>query len=354
MSKSYIEKGLKLYADNADDPKVYKRILKLTKDTYPRLNTQASSLGKLKKKIIDEHYPDTDRDDLPQRIKKMQLTSKEYKKVSSDNNAKFQTRSKNCIEIYSWKKWTEDALEGLNSSDCNKIYPALLLATGRRSTEILTTGKFEPTERKTEATFTGQLKSSSPSQTYNIPLLAPLKLVNKALTHFRSKCNKLDRYTMNKWVRAATGRSDFTSHTLRSVYASIAAKLYKPKRQQSASYIGSILGHADSETSPRYMCIILHDGSPDEAEKKEQTESIAKRISDKKHAPKMGTGSSKKLKLKKVDFIIEKSADSMIVNNIISYVDKNGKVPSLNWLRKQGSGYTTVKRVLNNNAKLLS
>lgn len=359
MSKSFIEQGGKLFLKHIDDDNVHQIILDFTAKKYDKLNTQASALGKLKRSIVDDFYPDTPASKLPSKVVKIQLSKDEYDKVNKANTEKFEKRASNCIAIYNWKAWTDGILKGLKSDNIGELYTALLLATGRRSTEIIETAKFAKLKNANHATFTGNLKSDG-AMKYKIPLLAPLVTVNSALAKFRDEMKKTphDNKGLNKMVISITGRKDFTSHTLRSIYASIASEKFKQKRQLSNVYIGKILGHANSGTASRYQCVNLFDGEPTTAESDEQTQAINKRMDMKKRGtPQDGEGADEEEKekpLSAADFISSGRADSKVIANLVAHYNSESRILSINKLRSKGSGYTVIKRVFNANADLIT
>jgi hypothetical protein len=143
------------------------------------------------------------------------------------------------------------------------VVPALLLATGRRSIEILKTGDFYITKEMDVngyvCMFSGQAKQGLTEQDpYLITLLAPFKMVKRALNTVRTEFDATKMTTaevhqkfaksLSNWVKKLAGT---TPHMLRSIYAMMCYKLRKSK-QSLIGFISKLLGHTQVQNAMYY------------------------------------------------------------------------------------------------------
>lgn len=146
------------------------------------------------------------------------------------------------------------------------IAAALAVLCGRRMVEIFKTGTFETVARQPNtALFGGQVKSSNGSEhKYNIPLLAPLVQIKKALARLRElkSAKEMTNDEVNaKWCNSANSaasrllqkKSKF--HSLRMLYAVISFHATLPHTRSLNYHVSLVLGHSGLGNSLAYTCI---------------------------------------------------------------------------------------------------
>lgn len=155
-----------------------------------------------------------------------------------------------------------------SSAKTNALVSALLLATGRRTIEIMKTAKFYLASSQSstgyECMFSGQAKDSLiGSEDYEIPLLAPFFLVNHAILCLRKKvdCTKIDSEEVNalyaKGINNYVNRICATNpHALRAIYAHATYILSKTK-MTFIGYVSKVLGHSTATNAAYYSRIKL-------------------------------------------------------------------------------------------------
>jgi len=146
----------------------------------------------------------------------------------------------------------------------NAVVAALLLATGRRTIEVLKTGSLTLSEEMTmdgyEAVFAGQAKDSLfGTDPYPIPLLAPFRLVHAALKVVREALpvDGMDNEQVTaKYSRKldmfVAKRVGITPHTLRSVYAMATYELFNNKKISLIGWVSRVLGHSKVSNAAFY------------------------------------------------------------------------------------------------------
>jgi len=153
-------------------------------------------------------------------------------------------------------------LEFLKSESLVELFLGLMAATGRRNAEIMETGEFTLTEdpgpyrfaAQYRLLFKGQLKTRSVEKLeILIPVLAPVELVLSAFDKFRDAMaqkkeeGKATReyimYHCLPMIRIKYGLGDDKKvEKVRSVYAHLAAKKFRPKTVSEDVFIADILG----------------------------------------------------------------------------------------------------------------
>jgi hypothetical protein len=141
---------------------------------------------------------------------------------------------------------------------------ALLLATGRRTVEIMKTGDFYLNDDQTpdgyECMFSGQAKSGLENdQPYLIPLLAPFSLVKKGLDTLRemkkadflssSAVNEAFASGLNFYTKKAVGMNP---HALRAAYGMMTTQLAK-KKISLMGHLQNVMGHSTTKPSAAYQ-----------------------------------------------------------------------------------------------------
>lgn len=179
----------------------------------------------------------------------------------------------------------ERGLSLLESESYVSKVAGLYLLTGRRHGEILITGKFDeplfdtPTEpildewleyEMESALFSGQTKRKNNQDIpYNIPLLAPLEIVQKGLAWLRqNKPHKIGQrpkgskelgikvrkqFQDSNLLPIPSGKDDYLNpHNLRSAYCAICWQLYRASEYSTRCtedlFIKAIMGHTEDTT----------------------------------------------------------------------------------------------------------
>ncbi len=147
-----------------------------------------------------------------------------------------------------------------------EVVPALLLATGRRTIEILKTAKFTLREDMKadgyKCIFSGQAKAGlDEKDCYEIPLLAPFYLVEFALQTVRrqfdatnvsaEQVHQIYARQLNTYIHKLVG---VNAHALRSIYAMCCYTLNK-NVSSMIGYIATILGHSNNMNAAYYQTI---------------------------------------------------------------------------------------------------
>jgi len=151
----------------------------------------------------------------------------------------------------------------------HEVVPALLLATGRRSIEILKTAFISLDEGMDphgyECVFSGQAKSGlDDTKPYVIPLLAPFDMVFSALAKVRRQYDATKKSSdevhqetarpLDTQVKRLVG---VTPHFLRTIYAMMAYKLCS-KKSSLIGFILSVLGHSQIANATKYQRVIIN------------------------------------------------------------------------------------------------
>ena len=152
----------------------------------------------------------------------------------------------------------------------NKIL-GLLAVTGRRTSEIISTGSFHPTGNEFSADFEGQLKTrdKDAAPTYEIPLLIEYDQVVSCLEDIRGYFPDIEKVSPEEInlryskqlarcmgaFKATVGADKLMVKDLRKIYAAIAYLLHGQTKMGQSAYIGSILGHSsgDNDTAASYI-----------------------------------------------------------------------------------------------------
>ena len=227
-------------------------------------NTKVSQLSifkKVLKKIKD--IPELKLLTIPE------LTDKVNKRQQEIRDAKHDVM----LTIPNSTEFIKKTLEGLYSNNFNELYPALLLATGRRACEIyyLKEQRIKIIEDD-EYLFKHQLKKRMfDNKEYIIKLLAPRKALNSAIRRFRKIVGKFDKlkpeelnakfknHNLNA-MKSFGNRFGMKLKTsdLRRIYV---AELYRRSNTEMSYnlWIKNYLGHDNLETSLNYSTVKLLD-----------------------------------------------------------------------------------------------
>jgi len=200
---------------------------------------------------------------IPYELDKLMLTPEQktrYIEISQDTEKCMIGKSTRFV----WKHVRDTFLPGLKGTTFDEVVPALLLATGRRSAEILKTATFEKRGDK-RALFTGQCKKAEgESKPYEIDLLAPADDVITALAVVRRLCPAADmtvEMAKVKWgvkvQRAVKKKMKINPHKLRAINATACFHLYNQNGMSLIGYLQKQLGHEGVQSSARYQNVEL-------------------------------------------------------------------------------------------------
>jgi integrase len=198
-------------------------------------------------------------------LRSLKISNKANNKLFAKYKNKVQSRTENAeyIRIENPQLLIDKASELLKSAESRyKIALGLMLATGRRSVEILLTAEFAAVKKSpNELLFMGQLKKreGESDKPYKIPALLPAAEIIAALAELR----KIKTYAQDitpKQVHDADGKNlgkyakkelatllgaDVSPHDLRKAYAAIAYS-QTDKKQSFRSWAEVVLGHSGS------------------------------------------------------------------------------------------------------------
>lgn len=329
MSVKFLKTGLHLYESKRDSPTVTKAIIDYARASYTNPSTLKSSLSRLKALIIKTHFSDITVD-VPKEVQEMVLTQAEYVSINKEGQKRLENRANNVIEIEDGTEFLNTVLTGLTSDSFPELYTALLLATGRRSSELLHTIILKPDKDDTHAAiFKGALKKGRHDDdppAFGIPLLADYKLVSSAIKklHALLKAKPSHDYptTLNRYIVRVTGDDRLHPHSLRGLYATYNYLINSPSQSQNA-YFAEILGHSDLASSMSY------------------------------NVYKINNFQIKKNKPTTDQFEYNTDSELKAVNAILKLHSEN-KLISINNIKKIGAvGYATAKKVVDNNKKLI-
>lgn len=259
-------------------------ILKKLEELYPNINSRSVKMSQLRSKLllktplngydnmkdywVEMRKKKQPADLLHPEIAKLKLTNQEYIEIVQKKKQAVKDKNDNTTVIKNSENLRKEILSGLNSLTYNKLFPALLLATGRRTIEILKTGKFRKLGDR--VLFKGQAKTRK-EKSFDIPLLAPMKDVQRGVKNLRRLFPEIkeDNLSNQQVQELVKNRNEelfktisekygvkLTPHRLRGLYVAFAYKEYSG----DASYIGfasRVLGHDDLETTLHYVDVKL-------------------------------------------------------------------------------------------------
>ncbi len=216
--------------------------------------------------------------------------------------AQYQTRikerSRNLTTVEDYPKIVTLFHDMLSDENIRVKALAVMMLTGRRFYEVMTTADFAPVsqprpggkvQHKYLLTFSGQAKTREAEGTkfgvpYHIPCLAPAPEIIATVNAIRNspegqrwrafestEMNAAESGRMNQMLRGLLAAEriaepelvkDFTIKQMRALYAEIAYEIFAPKTFSKAAYFSQILGHADDDikTSLSYMNYVLGRG----------------------------------------------------------------------------------------------
>ena len=154
------------------------------------------------------------------------------------------------------------SMNHLTAQSFNEVVPALLLATGRRSVEVLKTGGFEIVSEY-RVRFSGQAKKGDiPGAPFEIDLLAPAAMVITGIDWLRKNydCKDLSNLQVHtkygKCVQLAVKKHMQTNaHSLRAINAVACEQLWNKGKKSFIGYLKDQLGHVGTMSPALYQCV---------------------------------------------------------------------------------------------------
>ena len=235
-----------------------KQVLTLVKSYHKRIresdfaqNTKFKKFSQINI-LVKKYYPN-----LYEECRKFNVPDRQEKKESIEDRNKFMLQRIQNRQEFSY----EEIMNAINtlkkSEDYYQLITCILLATGRRSTEVIARGNFEPSNLPHHILFSGQLKAGDKKrEAYDIPVLGMtpanlIKLVAKArsLKNYDNETNEFIASRTNAYLNRTiavdldTPDRHTTSETIRCVYAYIAYRLYGNPRISEPAYSSKLLGH---------------------------------------------------------------------------------------------------------------
>ncbi len=206
------------------------------------------------------------------------------------------------------------AVELLESPEWAEVCAGLAVLTGRRSSELLSTARFEKCSQWS-VTFTGALKRRGELQelSFEVPTLTTADRVVKALEQVRSllpEAEQLSAESVNRKygqavIRACDqhfaglvplreGKDNLYTHLFRAVYATIATFWYCPPQVNDTEFRAAIQGHyaildASDSTLRRELAASRHYSDY------EMADSVIEQYKGKRKGIKLGHGGVKPL-----------------------------------------------------------
>lgn len=211
---------------------------------------------------------------LPKHLTKLVLSKSITKKINKKRNENLEKKMKELVNINQSKKFRKIILKGLKSDNTKELFPALLLASGRRTNELyrLETDFQRVVGERNMALFTGQSKNSDIGP-YEIPLLVRYSTFKKAWNKWRelikndisndAKEIHKNTHKRHEQIFIEINRNyfnhyyNFTPHLMRNLYI---AYSYKDDNQGMpiTGFAKTFLGHGDLYSQMHYTNIILN------------------------------------------------------------------------------------------------
>lgn len=190
------------------------------------------------------------------------LTTAEYTQLNNQKLQRTADRNEAVKQIEQPDAIVAKAVELLEKREWAEVVAGLAVLTGRRSSELLSTAKFEKASQWS-VTFTGALKRGGESQllSFEIPTLTVADRVIAALAKVRHElpdatqlpAQEVNRRYGEKVAHACDrhfsglvpprGQDNLYTHLFRAVYATIATFWYCPPWVQETEYRAAIQGH---------------------------------------------------------------------------------------------------------------
>ena len=254
-------------------------ILNYLNTHYKNVRTRSAKLSTLKHTLLKnikignetgKEYHDRMRKEyknpvqIPDEIMKLKLDKQETTKIINDNMKKLEEKQEKIVIRHDI---LESILDGIQGESFDELFPALLLASGRRTVEILSRGSFRKSANNVK--FSGQVKKGVDSKPYKIPISIDTNMFLKGFKKFRKIVDtkgltnieiqkKYSSKIQNLFIRLSkTYGIKLNPHMLRAIYLE---EQYKdPTNTLTKNGLAlKILGHDSLSTSLHYVniCII--------------------------------------------------------------------------------------------------
>lgn len=243
-------------------------------------------------------------------------------------------------------------LQVLESKHLVEITAGLLLATGRRTSELIKFGEFKVTG-KFEMEMSGQLKSGLNAHApYVFPVLAPAAFLLLKITQIREywKASDMTALQINSHIGPSINRyvhkifDDKTSvnpHMLRAIYAVMADRAYNHKKSEPR-FIADILGHSGRENAAFYQRIKLTNYDGQTYHPKQTVAEVKVEKEEVKAAPIKET--------KKPELIANNTASDQSKRAAIEELEKRGHAITATAIKRiKGGDMTAIKKFLDKN-----
>ena len=253
MSALFFAEGLALHAKGRGHRAIISWASKFRtkKGEIMRLSTASAALSKLKKKIVDLHTQRGEK--VPAHVSKIKFPKGVYEQVNRECKAKAEKKQR--IEIKDGDRLQRELFAGLSGHTISTLYPALLLCTGRRTIELVHGSLARVKGNNYAALFSGQAKTNNKMVEYEIPLLAPLSIVQPALLRLQLLLGgkQTPSGVLGKFIHLASGIR-IPPHGLRKIYVAIAFQLTKKCHSNTLpQFAAKVLGHSGMGSTPFYL-----------------------------------------------------------------------------------------------------
>ena len=266
MNEPVLKEVLAKYPDEFDAELVinYYNTKKNLRNGKPLANTsKVNQISTFKKHLKDIK-------DIPE-LSLLKLPDTIAKEVKDHQLLRRDLQHANQLIVKDSLNFIKEILDGLNSKLFNKLYPALLLASGRRPTELYML-KFRKGKKDNEIVFSGQLKKRAESKKYTVPLLTDTKTFRKAVKRFQQlfpevKENNMtpDEIAKKYSKRNADTLLDFSEEVgiklkasdFRRIYVAESYRRLDDDTKSFNLWIKEFLGHETLDISLNYSNVIL-------------------------------------------------------------------------------------------------
>ena len=214
-------------------------------------STSTAALSKLKKKIVDLYKEKGE--EPPPDVAKIKFPKGVYEQVNRECKSKAVLKQR--IEIKDGDRLQRELFMGLSGHTISTLYPALLLATGRRTIELVHGSLARVKGNNYAALFSGQAKTNNKMVEYEIPLLASFSIVQSALLRLQLLLGgkQTPSGVLGKFIHLASGIR-IPPHGLRKIYVAIAFQLTKKCHSNTLpQFAAKVLGHSGMGSTPFYL-----------------------------------------------------------------------------------------------------
>lgn len=313
-----------------------------------------------------------------------------YAEINAGYREKIVSNTRKLVFVPNYERIVKAARSWLDGESDELRAIAIMLLTGRRFYEVLVAGTFAPTTVLVELPhgrgrvvptwrmdFSGQLKTREGEGTkfntlYNIPTLAPVKLIVAAVERLRSSslgrtASSMGQEYANTHLNPALNKAltgskiaelwpkgaELSIKSLRALYAEICFKHHAPAGVHKDAYFAEILGHSEGNlnTALSYVRFYLDEkdgdaaraeldamiSSAEEREEQYQTENPKPKVVRKsRHDPEPGDVSP--------DIIMSRLRGAKV--SMTAIAEKSGCHRSTVWRNLVGSGSAAVHQAV--------